>query len=352
MKNKFILRKLSNDYVPNIQNLPNSEINMNSKNSQIPIVTILYYLQLLHKNNEMAFDTYLNVSKALAINTYHALTPYIKYLERSIEAIQKKQIQAKWKKVIQNEIFVELIPLGKLFEIQLLTKIKLYKYPQGTYLISFKEIEDADFTQYYGQPLYLWINGNIEQIYPTEKDFLAPNIIKLDLIGKISKANWVGESVELIPAWTQVLEGDTIYQNDYQFDIINVENDIITVKGFLNANRPLYNQKQEYIHFEVIENNSIPDDLQIISQKNNCYVVYVKPNHNSNIIPPIANQISSEQIYEFVNLNSLIKEDGSKIMIEHHENNVFKILDTHLINTTVKTPENVMFRIQEIPIKK
>lgn len=278
---------------------------------------MLHYFTNLPKDYDLTFDKNIRVSKAIMQTAKDSFEPFSEYLKTSIKALDRKEdIKAKWKKVKQDNL-VELQIIGGLFEVPKITKIKLLNVEKGEYSIEGNYEKDFDI------PLIIWNNGDKIKINISEQNFISKNRIKLDEIyEQIEKANWAGEDIDINPTWITVTKNDKINQNQKEFKVKSINNNIVEVYGILDNSEIKIHNKQ--VNFQIIETSKQPQNTNLIKDEANRYIVYSENSKNNN-----------PKLYNLLHNENLKFEDDSKFDAEPHENMTFKISDNSVIGKKV-----------------
>jgi len=294
---------------------------------------MLHYFTQLPKDYDLTSEENIRVSKAIMYTAQNAFTPFYQYLDTAIKAFDKKEdIKATWTKVKDN--LVELKIIGSLYEVPKITKIILLNNDEkGVYYINGYDEKDFDV------PLIIWNNTQKIKIYLKEKNFVSENKIKLDKIyNNIEKANWAGDDIILKPAWIVANKNEKITQENKQFKIISVNDNIIEVEGILNKSKISICGKN--VEFEILEQTELPENVKLIKEDEKRFIVYSEDNTNA----------PNPQLLKLLNKENLIFEDSSKFNAEHIGNLIFKVDDLSCIGKEVIS-DNIKFKISELRTK-
>ncbi|MCG8858890.1 AAA family ATPase [Tenacibaculum finnmarkense] len=279
---------------------------------------MLHYFTRLPKDSELPPEINQRVSSGIMHAAKESFTPFYQYLDTTIKAIKKKEdIKAHWSKIKEDNL-IELKIIGSLYEVPKTTKIKILNIEKGIYSI------EGDYDKDFDIPLIIWNNTEKIKIQLSEENFISKNNIRLDgIYENITKANWAGDDVSLKPTWLTLTEKDIIHQENDNFSITNISNDIIEVKGVLTNSVISINNKE--LNFDIIDTSKQPKDTVLISDEINRFIVY-------------SEKIKNKHNYKLQNLldkNNIQFEKGDSFNLEHTENLNFKTQDKSVVGKTV-----------------
>ena len=292
---------------------------------------MLHYFTQLPKDYDLTFEKNISVSKAIMHTAKNAFIPFYQYLDTTIKALDKKEdIKATWTKVKEDNL-VELKIIGSLFEVPKTTKIKLLNIEKGLYKIK-NNIDEDDFD--FSEKIK-YKAGKEKNELTISKDNIKNGFIKLPVeFDKFDKVIWGFETLDLEPAWITVSQNNKIIQNNTQFKILSINNDIIEVEGILNNSQIFINNKQ--VNFEIIEISKQPQNTKLIKEEKNRFIVYSEKKGKHQI-----------KLQNLLNKENIKFEDGTKFNAEHSDNLIFKIKDKSIIGKKVIC-DNVKFEIKEL----
>lgn len=279
---------------------------------------MLHYFTRLPKDSELPPEINLRVSSGIMHAAKESFTPFYQYLDTTIKAIKKKEdIKAHWSKIKEDNL-IELKIIGSLYEVPKTTKIKLLNIEKGVYTIK------GDYEQDFDIPLIIWNNEDKIKITLSKENFISENSIRLDgVYENITKANWAGDDVNLMPTWITLTKEDKISQENNVFSINKIVNDIIEIKGVLNNSKITINNKE--LDFDVIEVSKKPENTVLISDEQNRFIVYaenIKNKHN-------------HKLQNLLNKENIKFENGEDFNLEHTENLNFKTSDKSIVGENV-----------------
>jgi len=192
----------------------------------------------------MSLHYYLNVYKdmgrARAINSValDQFKPFDKYLEKSIKALEKKEIEARWKKV-ETKNLAELRIVGGIYKHAKQTTIEIYGNEKGYYRIALSKGAPN-----FNKKLEYMVDGKEAETSVSEEQF-RKRLVYLEGIEatEFDAVKWGFADVELSPAWCRLRKNDVLKcSNGMEHKIISVDNDVLVVSGNLSPNeKPTYN---------------------------------------------------------------------------------------------------------------
>jgi hypothetical protein len=216
---------------------------------------MLTYYYNLPKDRRLNFEGNVNVSVAIMNTARRAFSPFKKYLHNAIEALNKKEINAKWKKVTQ-ETLAELKIIGGLYEVNNQTTIQLKNNVKGLYKI-LSLVEEPDFTE-----KLKYKSGKEKGEIEVSKDDFEKGFIRLPTEAtNFDMVVWGFDSIQLQPAWI-AYEIGTVFQNSRNevHKIIFIEEDNrLVLSGTVSGKLSHYGKEMS---FNIISNPTISDNQQ------------------------------------------------------------------------------------------
>jgi len=262
---------------------------------------MLSYYFNLPKDNVPDFDTNINKSYAILKASEEAFKPFEFYLRNAIKALERKEnVKAKWKK-IKNENTAELKIIGGLYEISKQTQFKVLHNEKGYYRITSK-IDEPDFNE-----KLRFKAGNNKGEVQVDPALFQKRLIKLPItVSRFDNVIWGYDSIELKPAWAEFQKGDSVFIDNSETRILDMDAEKITVAGDFKNGTLKHNGIE--LQIEVLNHqNSNSSNQNIIREDDKRTIVY------SDKHLPQGAKIPEHKLVSFIDFENLILENGKKL---------------------------------------
>ncbi len=229
----------------------------------------IFYYEALPKDGKVDAEGNFRRATAIMARTRDMLSPFYQYLDTAIKTLDNKQnIKAKWQKV-REEGLVQLQPLDKLWRVEKHTVIRLLHNDLGVYRI------EGQCDKELSEPIRYRIDGGSKkgEFLVKAEDLLGGNKIRLkDAPLQFDSVVWGFDSIQLIPAWAVVRQGDFLSIEGSSYRVVALNGSEISLGGSVaHSGSAVVDGVQ--VDFEILKSGGLPKGVRALQESDESWLV-------------------------------------------------------------------------------